>query len=228
MLRSIISQTDKIYHSYKINGFDIISKLPQNEEFRNLINILNEITKERIEKTNKFSFEDMFKNRINMFVPICENDFYTIGIFLIPKGGRIPLHDHPQMLVLSKILFGALNYLSLDYKDDKIQIELPKTLYNFRNVDEDFENYKLQATLNTKSILKKNDVIYLTPFLANIHQFEAQEDSAFLDVLIPKYDLINRFCNFYEIKEMNGRDVVLKYIFPPPDYDCLNMDTKLN
>ena len=104
---------------------------------------------------------------------------------------------------------------------------MPKKLYNYKPVEEDFENYKIKAKLNSKSVLKQNDIIHLTPFFANLHQFEAEEDSAFLDVLIPKYDLINRFCNFYEIREIKEKEVVLKYVFPPPDYDCLNLQMEL-
>jgi quercetin dioxygenase-like cupin family protein len=33
---------------------------------------------------------------------------FTLGIFTIPAGRSIPLHDHPGMTVISRLLFGTL------------------------------------------------------------------------------------------------------------------------
>lgn len=37
-----------------------------------------------------------------------------MAIFFLPQGACIPLHDHPQMTVLSKILFGELRVTAYD------------------------------------------------------------------------------------------------------------------
>jgi len=39
---------------------------------------------------------------------------YTIGIFVFGPHENIPLHDHPEMCVLSRVLYGDLQRLSLD------------------------------------------------------------------------------------------------------------------
>mmetsp|Transcript_43348 Transcript_43348/g.104763 ORF Transcript_43348/g.104763 Transcript_43348/m.104763 type:complete len:228 (+) Transcript_43348:62-745(+) len=41
-------------------------------------------------------------------------DQYSIGIFVFAPYGRIPLHDHPDMCVLSRALYGELERRSLD------------------------------------------------------------------------------------------------------------------
>jgi len=41
-------------------------------------------------------------------------DQYSMGIFVFPPFARIPLHDHPGMCVLSRVLYGTLQRLSLD------------------------------------------------------------------------------------------------------------------
>jgi len=39
---------------------------------------------------------------------------YSIGIFVFPPRSVIPLHDHPAMAVLSRILYGEINVQSFD------------------------------------------------------------------------------------------------------------------
>jgi hypothetical protein len=43
---------------------------------------------------------------------------YSMGIFIFPPNARIPLHDHPGMCVLSRMLYGDLQRLSLDLGRD--------------------------------------------------------------------------------------------------------------
>ncbi|CAM9752503.1 unnamed protein product [Pylaiella littoralis] len=43
--------------------------------------------------------------------------FFEMTVFVLPEGGEIPLHDHPNMAVLSKILFGSLEVESYDNVD---------------------------------------------------------------------------------------------------------------
>ena len=39
---------------------------------------------------------------------------YSIGIFIFPPSARIPLHDHPNMAVLSRVLYGEVTARSFD------------------------------------------------------------------------------------------------------------------
>ncbi len=39
-------------------------------------------------------------------------DKYTVGIFIFPPGASIPLHDHPSMVVISRVLYGELRVKS--------------------------------------------------------------------------------------------------------------------
>lgn len=44
-----------------------------------------------------------------LYCGIVENEAFTIGVFCIPAGGMIPLHDHPSMTVSSKLVKGKLH-----------------------------------------------------------------------------------------------------------------------
>lgn len=39
---------------------------------------------------------------------------YSVGIFVFPPNARMPLHDHPNMIVLSRVLYGELQVQSYD------------------------------------------------------------------------------------------------------------------
>jgi hypothetical protein len=43
---------------------------------------------------------------------------YSAGIFVFPPGARMPLHDHPNMVVLSRVLYGELGVTSYDVVAD--------------------------------------------------------------------------------------------------------------
>ncbi|CAN0544695.1 unnamed protein product, partial [Ectocarpus sp. 12 AP-2014] len=44
---------------------------------------------------------------------------FEMTVFVLPKGGEIPLHDHPNMAVLSRILFGTLDVTSYDMEEEE-------------------------------------------------------------------------------------------------------------
>jgi PCO_ADO len=44
---------------------------------------------------------------------------YSMGIFVFPPHARIPLHDHPGMCVLSRVLYGDVHRLQLDLDRDQ-------------------------------------------------------------------------------------------------------------
>jgi hypothetical protein len=50
-------------------------------------------------------------------VETCPNDSYSIGIFVIPGRGKLPLHDHPSMMVCTKIICGKGKILQLGLVD---------------------------------------------------------------------------------------------------------------
>ena len=53
-------------------------------------------------------------------------------MFFIRKGTRMPLHDHPNMCVFFRMLFGKLNVQTYDKVDEKFR-------YNKFSLDEYYE-----------------------------------------------------------------------------------------
>jgi hypothetical protein len=52
-----------------------------------------------------------------------EDAALTIGVFSLPQGAAIPLHDHPGMTVFSRLLYGRLHVRSFDFVVDQSEEE---------------------------------------------------------------------------------------------------------
>jgi hypothetical protein len=108
-----------------------------------------------------------------------EGGLWTCGCFAIPPNGIIPLHDHPGMTGVIRVLEGSIDIESFDKCE---------------------ENSYLARSRGTRKFNSPSTVC-LGPQDANIHQIKAGETGAvFLDCLMPDYDDDNgRSCNFYMV-----------------------------
>ena len=59
-----------------------------------------------------------FKKKLNR-VTIEGNDDYRLVLFFVKKGTIMPIHDHPNMSVYFKLMFGQLAYTQYDKVLDK-------------------------------------------------------------------------------------------------------------
>jgi hypothetical protein len=148
---------------------------------------------ECLQLMNTVSLQDLGLHTVNLeLVPrsfcmhIVDNDKFHISIFIIPKKCKLPLHDHPNMSVLSKVIKGNLKMRSFNIEKDRI-MKSGKMLFP-ANITND-----VTKTTKDKSW-------FLSPSINNIHEFEAIHETAVVfDVLMPPYSEENgRPCNFYE------------------------------
>ncbi|KAL1205937.1 Plant cysteine oxidase 1 [Cardamine amara subsp. amara] len=118
------------------------------------------------------------------YLPLYQCDQFSIAIFCFPPSGVIPLHNHPEMTVFSKLLFGTMHIKSYDWVVDAPTRD-PKTRLAKMKVDS-----TLTAPCET-SILYPEDG-------GNMHQFTAKTACAVLDVLGPPYsDPEGRHCTYF-------------------------------
>jgi len=146
------------------------------------------------------------------FIHLHENKWFTLGIFVIFKGGRIPLHDHPNMSGFLKVIEGKVRIRSYTTAD---QSGVCAT------VEE--ESHALLDSSHPPCVLGPED--------KNIHEIEyaggSENESetyqgrpyaSFIDFLSPPYksdpDPFSESCNYYARAQVESRCVLRKC--PPP------------
>jgi PCO_ADO len=144
-------------------------------------------------------------------------DHYSVGIFILPPFAKIPLHDHPGMCVLSRILYGDVERLSFDLcqsdnEDDEIGDEWPIGTQKVCRQ----RTQRLSAPMATQ----------LFPYQGNLHEFTAgPRGAAVLDILLPPYDVDHhRDCTFYTIVPDQSSSETF-FIIPtgqPEEFHCLS------
>ncbi|CAN7059034.1 unnamed protein product [Brassica rapa subsp. trilocularis] len=185
--KAVISPVQKLFETCKKVFANVKSgAVPSQEHINMLRAVLDEIKAEDVDVSPKMP---CFRSKSNGRPPVTYLHIYkchsfSMGIFCLPPSGVIPLHNHPEMTVFSKLLFGTMHIKSYDWVADSPQPSSDTRLAKVK-VDSNFT-----APCDT-SILYPADG-------GNMHCFTAKTACAVLDVLGPPYsDPAGRHCTYY-------------------------------
>ncbi|XP_018604882.1 2-aminoethanethiol dioxygenase-like [Scleropages formosus] len=134
------------------------------------------------------------------YMHICETDAFSMGVFLLKSGTCIPLHDHPGMNGILKVLYGKVRISCFDQveKPGDVGCEGPFSppLLPFQK-----EALRRSMVRSAGEYTEQSAPCVLTPHKDNLHQIEAVDGpTAFLDILAPPYDPDDgRDCHYYRV-----------------------------
>jgi cysteamine dioxygenase len=153
------------------------------------------------------------------YLHIHEDEELSLGIFCLPAGSVIPLHNHPGMTVLSRVLYGRMHVTSYDWEDPAAEGQpCPRAA----------------APVLDRVCGPGDAPVVLYPSSGgNIHRFAAETDCAVLDLLSPPYSPDDgRDCTYYREADDNparapGQPVMLAQYEPPASFVIRKPDPHL-
>lgn len=179
------------------------------------------------------------------YIKILDDPGLTIGIFVLKPGARLPLHDHPLMYGVLKVIHGSVNIQSYSVLSDKDQSDLNNkenaqldlgTELNPKDIalteDTLYKQVIITARKEPVTLVNESDnVCFLSPIKSNLHEIHSVNGgAAFLDVLAPPYDtdipgVGPRPCRYFmeleDVVSENGERSPLKRLLripSPPDF----------
>ena len=162
---------------------------------------------------------------------VCDDEDFELNVFIIPKGKSLPLHDHPGMTVISKVVAGSIDVRSftrlaapalLDLELEDARAAKRPRRDNERAPAARTGRVGVRAGLaGTKGPSDK--AWFLTPSTDNIHELCApSQTTVVFDVLMPPYRPPERDCHFWTLAAGAGGESAVLLLEPsadPPDDD---------
>ncbi|KAI9986346.1 hypothetical protein PInf_025286 [Phytophthora infestans] len=139
-----------------------------------------------------------------------ESDLIDIGIFFMPPNSTIPLHNHPGMSVVTRVLYGAATVTSYDIVSDTEVQRLEagdEIVYEDATFSSDAVNPEKGsvswARVSRQGQFGQDTTTWLDPRRFNLHNIQASSEigCAMLDIMVPPYDNANRDCHHFQILE---------------------------
>lgn len=150
------------------------------------------------------------------YMHICETDQFSMGVFLLKAGASIPLHDHPGMHGMLKVMYGKVRITCFDRLDPPGPAQV--------------DALRRSVLRSSDEYTEESGPCVLSPGRDNLHQIDAVDGpTAFLDILAPPYDPDDgRDCHYYrvlpetEVKhaELKEKEVWLLEVSQPPEFWC--------
>ncbi len=121
-------------------------------------------------------------------VEIGDTDAAHATIFSLERGAIIPLHDHPGMTVISKVLHGRMRVETFEWVD---------------------RDEGLARDGGACDVADDDEPLVFGPEPGTLHRITALSDCAFIDLFAPYYD-DERPCRYYRIKAAAGAAALRK------------------
>ncbi|XP_046576909.1 2-aminoethanethiol dioxygenase-like [Haliotis rubra] len=204
--------------------FDKTQGTVSEEQLKDVVSAMNKIQAKDLKfDSSAVKINDSTGGAPVTFIHVYKNDIFSVRIFVIKPSGTIPLHDHPGMYGLCKVLHGSVHLRSFTETEDQ-DIRGP----HFQHLGENPRVVKSVRLHQDLIVTGNDDCCFLTPREGNYHEILPVDGmAAFLDVLAPPYSH-GRECHYFEelgsnVLTSGVTDVgvrLLKQIPAPSSYWC--------
>lgn len=144
---------------------------------------------------------------------------YSVGVFVLPAGASLPLHDHPGMTVASHLLYGDLAMRAFDWVDHDASGGDGRGTRSTGGAARLVRDANVSAPTEPLVLLPRQD--------GNIHAFTASTNCAIIDVLAPPYAIgRGRDCTYFRedpLPKGAEGDALLVAIPQPADFHCISV-----
>ena len=128
------------------------------------------------------------------FIDMWKDEHFSMSIFVLKPGTRLPLHDHPGMHGLIRVIHGHMNVSSYSLLERKCGDNF-EPVHNCGH-QEGYSVKKGDVFMAQKMSTESGDIadiysepVVLTPVDGNIHEIRTTDSAAaFFDILAPPYD----------------------------------------
>lgn len=141
---------------------------------------------------------------------------YEIAVFHLSAGRSLPVHDHPNMAVLSRVVCGdlAIRSYSADPADSGRSQNpsagpgsRPRAARGFESDPSRSSKESSPFSHSVSAVMREesrrgaaDDAWFLSPTEGNYHEFTALSNCVVLDVLLPPYsESEDRRCTYYSV-----------------------------
>jgi len=122
------------------------------------------------------------------FIELWKDEHFSMSIFVLKPGTRLPLHDHPGMHGLIRVLHGHMNVFSYSLLETKCGDSSGCWKDHLVKKGDVFMAEKMSAADGDVVDIYSEPVL-LTPVNRNIHEIRTTDSAAaFFDILAPPYD----------------------------------------
>ena len=179
-----------------------------------------------LQDNTKFTYSPRSHDAPVTYVHVCENEAFSAGVFIVRNGARLPLHDHPNMSGLLKMIHGQAAVQCYTETNEEVPDFVKQEVPVWKQ-----ENIKRVVASPEHVIDTNSEPCVLTPSDSNIHEIRATGGvAAFFDILFPPYDQISgsRLCRYYKLvwpstvqeRSKNLEEQYLIEIPQPRDFWC--------
>ncbi|XP_023948477.1 2-aminoethanethiol dioxygenase [Bicyclus anynana] len=154
------------------------------------------------------------------YIEVFQNSLVNMSIFVLKPGFKMPLHDHPHMHGLLKVITGEVRIRSFTEYPLKEAVSVidfaARAKHEAARIAQGFhKRRRFFAEITQDHVCKdSSQTCVLTPTVSNYHEIEALGvPAAFFDILSPPYDTLiegigPRRCRYYYVANEVSTNVV--------------------